>query len=78
MFTGFRVPRAVIGVTKYGPTGLYSKDSFKKYKLSEAMKKSLAEAANYSIAKQTWSSYKTVGNMLEKCQMPSSGISFSY
>ena len=59
---------AKVGDTKYGPKGLYTKASFQNYRLPENLRKALAEAANYSLAKGTWCSYRAVVNILEKFQ----------
>ena len=59
--------RPQYGVTKYGNTGLFSAISFKG-NITLEWKNYLAGIANHSLSKQTWSSYKTAGTMLEKCQ----------
>ena len=56
------------GVTKYGPNGLFSESSFNDLYVTSEYKKILETAANYSLSKKTWSSYKTAENMLIKCQ----------
>ena len=59
--------RPQYGVTKYGNTGLFLAISFKG-NITLEWKNYLAGIANHSLSKQTWSSYKTAGTMLEKCQ----------
>lgn len=56
------------GVTKYGPNGLFSTASFNNEFLNVEYIDILKTAANYSLSKKSWSSYKTAGNMLKKCQ----------
>ena len=57
-----------VGSGKYGKNGLYTTESFPIPNLTEKSKQFLAETANFSIAKSTWSTYKTTGNHLKKCQ----------
>lgn len=52
---------------KYGPGGLFSVNSFESTNVSERGKELLANAANHSLAKKTWSSYSTAIKMLERC-----------
>ena len=68
---------AKVGSTKYGPNGLYSESSFHKTGLSLAWCQYLANVANFSLSKSTWSSYKTVQNHLATCQRDFS-IRFSF
>lgn len=53
---------------KYGTKGLHTENTLDFLELPPSMKKALAEILNHSLAAGTWSTYKTVGNMLEKCQ----------
>ena len=46
-------------VRKYGDHGGYSVKTFDKYKLPASIVRTLVTAANHSLAKTTWSSYKT-------------------
>ena len=62
---------------KYGTKGLYSEDSLDFLELPSSMKKALAETLNHSLAAGTWSTYRTVGNMLERCQAHA-GTSFEF
>jgi len=57
----------VLGVTKYGNNGLFSKNSFPA-NLSSNWRDYLACLANHSLAKKTWSAYKTAGKLLVQCQ----------
>ena len=61
-------PTAVQGVTKYGPNGNFSADTFRQLNASEEMKNTLAAAANHAIAKKTWSTYTTAARMRLKCE----------
>ena len=61
-------PEAVLGVTKYGPNGLFSLSSFDSFQLSDKHKNLLKTAANHSLSKKSWSAYKTAEKMLHKCQ----------
>ena len=70
-------PMAKRGTTKYGPHGMYHADSFANTGLSLTWCNYLAEAANHSLSKQTWSSYATVRRHLERCQKDMS-IGFSF
>lgn len=54
-------------MTKYGPKGLYTKNSFPA-NLNTHWREYLASIANHSLAKKTWSAYQTAGNLLIKCQ----------
>ena len=56
------------GVTKYGPYGLFSMSLFNNEYINGEYRDILSTAANYSLTKSSWSSYKTAGNMLKKCQ----------
>ena len=62
-------PKKANGMTKYGPRGLYDKNSFSNLGLSLKMKEALAVVANHSLSHNTWSTYRTVQNLLGKCQM---------
>lgn len=61
-------PTAVHGVSKYGPKGLFTTTSFDRFQLDLSHQQILQTAANYSLSKKSWSSYKTAENMLRKCQ----------
>ena len=63
------VPLPVIGSEKYGNKGLFISASFKNCAISEPDKKLLLEAANHSLSSRTWSSYKTVKNLLALCEV---------
>lgn len=60
-------PTPLHGSVKYGPNGLYSVDSFPNSHLQDQWKEMLASAANFSLAKKTWSTYSTAIRMLDKC-----------
>lgn len=60
-------PKPTLGVTKYGPKGLFTTDSFTG-NLPVHWKEYLATIANYSLSKKTWSAYKTAGKLLTQCQ----------
>ena len=62
-------PVAKIGITKYGSTGLYSGISFTKTGMSLKLCEQMADIANHSLSRSTWSTYKTVKGHLDKCQM---------
>ena len=70
-------PVAKVGSSKYGPNGLYIGKSFEWTGLSFMLCEQLANAANYSLSKSTWSSYKTVRGHLERCQNDLS-VKFSF
>lgn len=61
-------PEATLGITKYGPNGLFTLADFDQFGLKPSHKKLLETAANYSLSKKSWSSYKTAEKMLRKCQ----------
>ena len=61
-------PVAKTGTSKYGPNGLFTKESFKNTGLSMGLCEQMAKVANYSLSKSTWSSYRTVKRQLENCQ----------
>ena len=52
---------------KYGPKGLFTKNSFNA-RLPNNIKAALATAANHNISANTWKTYKSALNQLEKCQ----------
>ena len=62
-----RKPTAVKGF-KYGSTGLHSRENLDYLNLPENMRTAIANLLNHSLSAGTWSSYKTVGNLLQKCQ----------
>ena len=53
-------PKAQVGSTKYGAAGMYTASRFSKAGISLTLRQQLAEAANHSLAKDTWSCYSTV------------------
>lgn len=55
------------GSVKYGPMGLFDEESFGNITSSDRWRKALAHAANHSLTKDTWSTYKTALNNLLKC-----------
>ena len=61
-----------MGVTKYGPKGLFNEHTFRQFNLNSNFTKTLETAANHSLTKNSWSSYRTAGNMLEKCAVETS------
>ena len=61
-------PQASLGTTKYGPYGLFTCSDFDKFGLKHSHKKLLETAANYSLSKKSWGTYKTAERMLERCQ----------
>ena len=61
-------PLAITGTTKYGNNGLYSLQTFADSGLPESMKEALVIMANHSLAKGTWSTYKTALNHVENCE----------
>ena len=61
-------PIAESGCGKYGNNGLFSSSSFDHIAMTSSHKELLRKAAKYSLSKKTWSSYKTVGNLLGKCE----------
>ena len=61
-------PKPKVGTTKYGPTGLFNPSSFESTGLSHGMCEQMANIANYSLAKSTWSSYRTAQKHLISCQ----------
>ena len=52
---------------KYGPTGLFTPNSFNSITTNQELTTSLAVLANHSLTKKTWSSYSTAGKMLQNC-----------
>lgn len=62
-------PVCVYGTKKYGPNGMYNEESFKKYNFGKSVSNVLVNAANHSLANTTWSTYNTVKNLLEKCEI---------
>ena len=61
-------PRAVQGVTKYGPKGLFSATSFNNFNFDSEYKEFLQNAANHSLSQKSWSAYKTAEKMLQRCR----------
>ena len=60
-------PKAIAGSTKYGDNGLYTAESFAGKGLPRGLEKALANMANHSLAKNTWSTYKTAYKHIETC-----------
>lgn len=54
---------------KYGSQGLHSKETLRELELPEEMREALANLLNHSLTAGTWSTYRTVGNQLERCQV---------
>ena len=66
---GIFSPKARPGKSKYGPcNGLVTKNNFKHLPISLSMAEALSKAANSGLSAQTWSSYKTAKNHLDRCQ----------
>lgn len=61
-------PLCVYGSKKYGPSGMYNVDSFRKFDFGKSVTNILVHAANHSLANKTWATYNTVKNLLEKCE----------
>lgn len=59
---------AAIRGSKYGNQGLFSEDELTHLNLPHGIKSTLASILNHSISAGTWSTYKTVGNMLKICE----------
>ena len=55
------------GNSKYGPNGLFNQSSFPSFLVPSHLLQPLCTAANFSLTKQTWSTYRTAQNMLFKC-----------
>jgi hypothetical protein len=55
---------------KYSKTveGGYTMESFREYNLPESIVTVIVEAANLSLAKNTWSSYNTAENHIKRCE----------
>ncbi len=60
-------PIATPGSSKYGKSNRLSSQLLEKYNLSNSTKEVLADAGEYSLAKSTWSSYKTAAKLLAEC-----------
>ena len=56
--------------TKYSANvlGGYTTSSFNKYKLPTSIVTAIVNAANHSLAKNTWSSYKTAEAHIKRCE----------
>ena len=52
--------------SKYGPTGLFTPFSFDHLDISQDLKSLLADTANHSVTRKTWSSYKSSVNKLNQ------------
>lgn len=61
-------PTGIIGSSKYGSQGYFSKENLKNVNISESDKSKLTDFAQHSLAQSTWSNYRTAENMLKKCQ----------
>lgn len=53
---------------KYSKNGGYSTKTFEKYRLPPSIVTTLITAANHSLAKSTWKSYRTAENHIRKCE----------
>ena len=62
------------GVTKYGPEGMYSEESFAHLDLPNDLKQAMVKTANHSLAKKTWQSYRTANKHLEACQQETGAV----
>jgi len=58
-----------LGSTKYGSEGLYNLSSFEDSKLPLALKEALVDMANHSLARNTWSTYRTAYKHVENCMV---------
>ena len=54
--------------TKFGDSGLYNLQTFADSDLPMGLKEALVTMANNSLAKGTWSTYKTAFRHVENCQ----------
>ena len=61
------IPQEKPGSTKYGPSGLFTPESFTTFTTNPELAQSLSNLANHSLTKKTWSSYATAGRMLKTC-----------
>ena len=62
-------PKPKPGKSKYGPSnGLVTHSHFKNLPIPLSMAEALSKAANSGLSTQTWSSYKTAKNHLDRCQ----------
>lgn len=62
-------PEARLGSKKYSKKGLFTSATFNRTNLDSNTKTFLAETANLSLAKSTWSTYKTTKKHLKECEM---------
>ena len=61
-----QAPKAIGASAKYTDQGMYSEDSFSHLSLPAHFKKLLAKISNNSLARSTWSSYRTSLNKLDQ------------
>ena len=55
-------------IQKYSGKGGYTTKTFEKYKLPPSIVTALVSAANHSLAKSTWKSYRTAENHIKRCE----------
>jgi len=60
-------PEAVPGTSKYGPSGLFTSQSFAYLTTDSIVASTLSHLANHSITRNTWSTYQTANRMLKLC-----------
>lgn len=58
---------AVSGASKYGPSGLFTAQSFSNLTSDSNVASTLSHLANHSITRNTWSTYQTADKMLKLC-----------
>ena len=56
------------GTTKYGGQGNFKENVFSRFNLTKNRKNLLTNLVNHSLAKSTWSSYKTAERLLAMCR----------
>ena len=61
-------PVAAAGTAKYSTKGNFTKELFQNYDIPDRRRTMLQEAANHSLSKSTWSTYKTAERMLAMCR----------
>jgi hypothetical protein len=64
---GMFTPTAKKGSSKYGPKQKIPEDMLANFNISNDSRRTLAEMGSHSLAKSTWSTYKTAERMLAKC-----------
>ena len=60
-------PEAVPGASKYGPSGLFTSQSFAYLTTESIVASTFSHLANHSITRNTWSTYQTANRMLKLC-----------